>query len=238
VKRQTVQRIEIGILVLLCVVFTGDVCQGAQTRVVLGTSEGEGESSAQTVEMAVDDALEKSIRDSIGQLMPAHLVAEYHDVLMHHFYRKPDHFVLSYKILEETQLASGHMVLLEVVVDEQAIRERLMQRGLLATQGIKGSEGETPVRVTVEGVTDYGLYKGVEAFLADEAGDEDAVTIVEIQPQVCTWLVVVRDATEKVAKRLEGSRIAGSLVAVKTVTGESITVRLARDAVPQTGGRQ
>jgi hypothetical protein len=80
---------------------------------------------------------------------------------------------------DDPAVTSEYVVIVEVHVDVERVRERLVQKGIIP-EGIAGGETQT-LYLQVEGLTAYPAYEGLRAILLDERVGVESVVAVEMR---------------------------------------------------------
>jgi hypothetical protein len=206
---------------------------GQETFLVLGASQVGDSQTVPTLEMAIQDALRKAIRDRVRELISPQMEALHHDVLEEELYSRADRYILSYRVLEKDAQAEGYLALLEIVMDTQAVRAELETLGVLTRE-----HGMSPVQqitVVVTGVDTYATYRAIESALAGNDDVERQVTIAELEPMQMTWNVRTTETTEDLTRRVQGLQLDEFVVQVIDVEPGLIHVDL-RTATRQPRG--
>jgi hypothetical protein len=80
---------------------------------------------------------------------------------------------------DDPAVTSEYVVIVEVHVDVERVRERLVQKGIIP-EGIAGGETQT-LYLQVEGLTAYPAYEGLRAILLDDRVGVESVVAVEMR---------------------------------------------------------
>lgn len=210
----------IGVIFFVCCVC--GVGWGEKPSVVVGKSEQTEAVPNPTLEMAIQDGLMRAVEEVVGGMVAPDAMKRRQDILSQEFYERPDAFILSYKILEKTTLATGYQVLLECVVDTQGIEKRLISLGLLDRE-------QRPrlreVQVVVSGVRSYDVYLAIEQLLRADTEVRD-VSLSEIEPTVFTWMVTMQGEVGRLANTLLYHDFGGLKARIVALKSERLEVTL------------
>jgi len=212
----------IGVVFFVCCVC--GVGWGEKPFVVVGKSEQTEAVPNPTLEMAIQDGLMRAVEEVVGGMVAPEAMRRRQDILSQEFFQHPDAFVLSYKILEKTPLATGYQILLECVVDTQGIEKRLTALGLLDRERRPRLR---EVRLVVSGVRSYDVYLAIEQLLRDDTEVQD-VSLSEIEPTVFTWMVTMQGETGRLANKLLYHDFGGLKARVVALKSERLEVTLSR----------
>jgi hypothetical protein len=80
---------------------------------------------------------------------------------------------------DDPAVTSEYVVIVEVHVDVERVRERLVQKGIIP-EGMAGGETQT-LYLQVEGLTAYPAYEGLRAILLDDRVGVESVVAVEMR---------------------------------------------------------
>lgn len=211
-------------LVLILVVGLGAPAPGADTYHALGMSEESDGGPPPTVERAVKDGFVKALQDSVRGMLGYSSLEEYESPALEQLYRQPQRFILSYRVLQETTLSTGYMVLLEVTVDTDRVRTHLRQLGLPTDATLP--EEPRNVHVVVWGIAGYEVYRDVETLLSDEKEGAREVTIAEMEPGRFVWNLVTTEDIGHLAARFENTDLGGHRLVSSTVTDTMLEIEL------------
>ncbi len=212
----------ISVVFLVCCVC--DLGWGEKPFTALGKSEQTEAVPNPTLEMAIQDGLMRAVEEVVGGMVAPQTVQRRQETLSQAFYEQPDAFILSYKILERTKLATGYQVLLECVVDTQGIEKRLTALGLLDSE--RRPRLRT-VQVVVSGIRSYDVYLAIEQLLRDDTEVHD-FSLSEIEPTIFTWVVTMQGETGRLASTLLSHDYGGLKAKVVALRPERLEVALSR----------
>lgn len=212
----------IGVVFLVCCVC--DLGWGEKPFTVVGQSEQTEAVPNPTLEMALQDGLMRAVEEVVGGMVAPQTMQRRQETLSQAFYEQPDAFILSYKILERTKLATGYQVLLECVVDTQGIEKRLTTLGLLDRE--RRPRLRT-VQVVVSGIRSYDVYLAIEQFLRDDTEVHD-FSLSEIEPTVFTWVVTIQGEVGRLGNKFLSRDFGGLKAKVAASNAERLEIALSR----------
>lgn len=212
----------IGVVFLVCGIC--DVGWGGKPFAVVGKSEQTEAVPNPTLEMAIQDGLMRAVEEVVGGMVVPQTMKRRQEILSQTFYKQPDAYILSYKILEKTRLATGYQVLLECVVDTPGIEKRLTALGLLDRERRSHLR---KIRVVVSGIRSYDAYLAIEQLLREDTEVHD-FSLSEIEPTIFTWVVTIQGETGRLANKLLYHDFGGLKARVVALKAERLEVALSR----------
>jgi len=219
-------------LALILVVGLGTSAPGDETFHALGMSEETDGGPPPTVERAVRDGFVKALQDAVRGMLGFSSLEEYENPALEQLYRQPQRFILSYRVLQETTLSNGYMVLLEVTIDTDRVRTRLRQLGVLTD--IPSLEEPRTLQVVVRGINEYEAYRDIEALLGNEEEGGREVTIAEMEAGRFVWNLVTTEEIRHLADRLQNTHVGGHRLVSGTVTDTMLEIEI--ELIDQTVG--
>jgi hypothetical protein len=215
------------VLVLAFSLLFSSVCSvgwGQSPIVVLGKIERSEAVPNPTLEMALKDGLARAVEEVVGGMVTPQTLNRRQETLSQEFYQKADAFVLSYKILEKTMVATGYQALVEVVVDTKGIEGRLASLGLLSRGGRAAVH---TVRLVVSGIRSYQTYLTIEKILRENTEIQD-FSLSEIEPTKFTWQVSLRGEVRGLANKFLSYAFSDSKARVVSLTPHQLEIALSR----------
>jgi len=211
-------------LVLVLVAGLALSSPGMDTYHALGMSEETEAGPPPSIEMAIRDGFAKALQDCVRGLLGFSFPDDDDKAPLEQIYRQPQRFIPSYRVLQETTLGTGYMVLLEVTVDTDMVRVHLRQVGLLAD--IPSIAEPRKLRVVVRGMKGYKAYRDVETLLGDEREGGKEVTIAEMEPGRFVWNVATSEDPAHLADRFQRGDVGGHRVLRVTKTDAMLEIEL------------
>lgn len=206
--------------------------------VALGAgSKGGGTARQQALEEGVREAIARVGEELAVQAGATATPAEVRAVLAPEWKR----FAVAYRLLEDrgerapllesNPGAQGeYVVVVEVEVDRERVRARLVEAGILGRPGVAGRRG---LRIRLEGVDSYPLWTKIRTALAARGG---AVTPREFAPGQIVAVIDTDESGDAVVGRLAGALGPDFEVSNGGLDGDGLRISVARRLAPEEPG--